>query len=124
MIVDDNEDVLESLKLLLESYYSICLARNGVEALTEMDRGFHPDLILLDFKMPEMDGPALLAELKQRGEKIPALVISAIPEAAEMARELGLPEVLQRPFTYERLRERIERLLHDSGGSQAIKGLD
>ncbi len=122
MIVDDDEDVLESLKLLLESYYSICLTRNGVEALTEMDRGFHPDMILLDLKMPEMDGPALLAELKQRGDKIPVLVISAIPDAVEKARELGLSEVLQRPFTYEQLREKIERGLKDSGGSQAIRG--
>lgn len=122
LIVDDDEDVLESLKLLLESYYSICLTRNGVEALEEMDRGFHPDLILLDLTMPEMDGPALLAELKRRGEKIPVLVISAVPDAAEKARELGLSEVLQRPFTYEQLRERIERMLKGSGGSQAIKG--
>jgi two-component system alkaline phosphatase synthesis response regulator PhoP len=122
MIVDDDEDVLESLKLLLESYYSICLTRNGVEALEEMDRGFRPDLILLDLKTPGLDNPALLTELKRRGEKIPVLVISALPDAAERARENGLSEVLQRPFTYQQLREKIERILKDSGGSQAIKG--
>jgi DNA-binding response OmpR family regulator len=122
MIVDDDEDVLESLKLLLESYYSICCTRNGVEAITEIDRGFHPALILLDLKMPEIDRKALLAELKRRGEKLPVLVISAIPDAAEKARGLGLTEVLRRPFTYEQLREKIERLLRDSDGSQAIKG--
>jgi CheY-like chemotaxis protein len=124
MIVDDDEDVLESLKLLLESYYSVCCTRNGVEALMEMDRGFHPDLILLDLKMPEMDGPALLVELKHRGERIPVLVISAIPGAAEKARELGLPEVLQRPFTYDQLRQKIDLVLKGSGGSQAIQGRD
>ena len=122
MIVDDDVDVLESLKLLLESYYDICLTRNGVEALMEMDSGFHPDAILLDFKMPEMDGPALLAELKRRGVSIPVLVISSIPDAAEKARELGLTEVLQRPFTYEQLREKIERVLKGPGGSMARKG--
>jgi DNA-binding NtrC family response regulator len=122
LIVDDDEDVLESLKLLLEAYYSICCTRNGVEALEEMDRGFHPDLILLDVKMPKMDGPALLVELKRRGETFPVLVISALPDAAEKAREMGLSEVLQRPFTYEQLREKIERMLKDSDGSQAIEG--
>jgi CheY-like chemotaxis protein len=121
MIVDDDEDALESLKLLLESYYSICCTRNGVEALMEMDRGFRPDLILLALKTPEMDRPGLLAELKWRGQRIPALVISALPDAAEKARELGLSEVLQRPFTYEQLRERIERMLRDPGGPLPIK---
>ena len=111
MIVDEDVDALESLKLLLESYYDICLTRTGAECLMEMDSGFRPDAILLELGKPTVDESALLAELKRRGARIPVLAISAQPGAEEMARELGLHAALRRPFTYEQLKEKIELVL-------------
>jgi len=122
MIVDEDVDALESLKLLLESYYDICLTRTGAECLMEMDSGFRPDAILLELGKPTVDESALLAELKRRGARIPVLVLSAQPDAEEKARELGLHAVLRRPFTYEQLKEKVEQVLKGPGGSPARKG--
>jgi DNA-binding NtrC family response regulator len=116
LIVDDDRELLESLKLLLETSYDICLADNGPQAFIEVDRGFYPNAIILDLIMPVMDGPAFLAELKRRGEKIPVLIITASWDAATLAPELAGMEVLRKPFTYEQLREKLDRVLRTVGG--------
>jgi two-component system OmpR family response regulator len=63
-----------------------------------------------------MDGPAFLAELKRRGERIPVLIITASWDAATIAPELAGMEVLRKPFTYEQLREKLDRVLRSVGG--------
>ena len=119
LIIDEDTDVLDSMKLLLESYFQVCLARNGVEGLTEMDSGFIPDAILLDLAET---APAFLAELGRRGQKIPVLALTADPGAATRAQELGVDEVLRKPFTYEQLKEKLERLLKSPGGPRSGAG--
>ena len=116
LVIDEDTDVLDSLKLLLESYYQVCLARNGVEGLTEMESGFVPDGILLDLADT---APAFLAELSRRGLKIPVLALSADPGDVNRAQELGVDEVLRKPFTYEQLKEKVERLLKSPGGPRS-----
>jgi DNA-binding response OmpR family regulator len=119
LIVDDDRELLESLKLLLETSYDICLADNGPQAFIEIDRGFHPDAILLDLFMPVMDGTAFLGELKRRGEKTPVLIITASWDAAALAPELAGLEILRKPFTYEQLREKLDRVLRGVGGEHS-----
>jgi DNA-binding response OmpR family regulator len=116
LIVDDDRDLLESLRLLLETSYDICLADNGPQAFIEMDRGFHPDAIILDLVMPVMDGTTFLAELKRRGGKTPVLIVTASWDAAALAPELAGLEILRKPFTYEQLREKLDRVLRSQGG--------
>lgn len=132
LIVDDDRDALESLKLLLESSYDVCLAASGVDALTEINSGFYPDAVLLDLLMPTMDGVELVREMTRLGVKAPVLVVSADPEAERKAREMGVAEVLRKPFTYEQLKAKLERVLNPSntprsprsgGGPGFIRGL-
>jgi CheY-like chemotaxis protein len=122
LVVDDDQDILESLRLLLESYYETCLAVNGTEALMAMERGFRPDAILLDLTMPVMDGADFLREMKRRDLKIPVIVVSSHPDAAAKVRELGIEEVIGKPFTYEQLKERLERVLQGTGISRSGGG--
>lgn len=114
LIVDDDRDALESLKLLLESSYDVCLADSGAQALTEVNRGFHPDAVLLDLMMPAMDGIQLAREMARIGLKAPLLVVSADPEAERKSREIGDVEILRKPFTYEQLKAKLERVLRGS----------
>jgi CheY-like chemotaxis protein len=114
LIVDDDRDALESLKLLLESSYDVCLADSGAQALIEVNRGFHPDAVLLDLLMPAMDGIELAREISRLGLKSPILVVSADPEAERKSREIGQVEILRKPFTYEQLKSKLERVLQGS----------
>jgi len=127
LIVDDDRDALDSLKLLLEFTYDVCLADTGTEALAEFNRGFRPDGVLLDLMMPGMDGTEVARELRQSGFRGPFLVVSADPEADQKAATLGA-ELLRKPFTYEQLKAKLERMLgggtpHSGGGLNLLRGL-
>ena len=79
LIIEDNEDNLELIRLLLErDGFEVLAAYDGVEGLrvTRQDR---PDLILLDLAMPEMDGWAVLETLKAdpKTQRIPVVVVTA-----------------------------------------------
>ncbi|MGE5177587.1 MAG: response regulator [Bacteroidota bacterium] len=122
LIVDDEPDTLESLRLLLSPAYDVCVARNGAEALDEVNRGFHPDAVLLDLIMPTMDGLEMARELARTGLRAPILVISGDPEAERKAREAGIHEVLTKPFTYEQLKAKLERVLKTPGAPKSGGG--
>ncbi|HYJ32006.1 MAG TPA: response regulator [Candidatus Binatia bacterium] len=129
LIVDDDRDALASLKLLLETSYDVCLSDSGVQALTEINGGFYPDAVLLDLMMPTMDGIEFAREMARVGVKAPILVISADPEAERKGREIGDVEVLRKPFTYEQLKTKLERVLQgrgtprSGGGPGFLRGL-
>jgi len=125
LIVDDDRDALESMKLLLETAYDVCLASSGPDALIEVERGFRPDAVLLDLMMPGMDGVELARELKRAGLHVPVLVVSADPDVERKSRELGGAELLRKPFTYEQLKAKLDEVLRDGTprGGGFLRGL-
>ena len=100
MIIDDNRDILNALEFLLlsEGIESI-VAHDGLDALTKLDAGKVPCLILLDMLMPEMDGwqfrKAQLADPKLA--KIPVVVITAVDQARNSALRFGASSFLTKP---------------------------
>ncbi len=67
MIVDDEPDILSSLKTVLEyQRYDVVTVSNGFECLKEMEKGFE-GVILMDLMMPEMDGWTTIKEIVDRG---------------------------------------------------------
>jgi DNA-binding response OmpR family regulator len=67
MIVDDEPDVLESLRTILErEHYDVITVENGAECLTEIEKGFR-GVILMDLMMPVMDGWDTIQEIVNRG---------------------------------------------------------
>lgn len=99
MVVDDSWLTRRALKNMLEGDgHGVLEASHGLEALTMMD-AHSPEIIILDLLMPEMDGFALLAELKKRGSKIPVIVVSADIQntAREKCLSLGATGFLNKP---------------------------
>src|SRR5262249_46794185 len=86
--------------------YTVIEAGNGVEALAELERqGGHVDVVVSDVVMPEMDGPALMKELKKRKPDIKIIFVSGY---AEDAFDKNLPDrkqfnFLAKPFTLKQL---------------------
>lgn len=115
LVVDDNEanrDVLS--RRLLRDGYEVILAETGRQAL-QMAMRYHFDIILLDIMMPEMDGVAVLSELKKDSElrHVPVVMISAVDEEESVVRciQLGADDYLPKPFNPVLLRARINSLL-------------
>src|SRR3989338_2213897 len=85
LIADDDGSVREALKLILGESYELVLVENGEEALSKLKQQQF-DLILLDIKMPKLDGLEVLKRIKSDGIKSPVLVLTAY-QSVEFAKE-------------------------------------
>lgn len=105
LIVDDEPDVLLTLRMILEAEgFDTALAADGETALRRIDDE-QPDVVLLDLMMPVLDGWYVLAELAGRTRRPRVVVCSAKTAAADRqrARDLGADEYLTKPFDPDRL---------------------
>lgn len=117
-IVDDEREVCDLLRILFESRgYKTVVAHNGVEGLA-LVRTRRPAAVLLDLKMPGMNGLELVQALKKDPElkAIPAVLMSAITRESgisdtEWARSAGADGYLAKPFDPMRMLDVVEELL-------------
>jgi DNA-binding response OmpR family regulator len=124
LVVDDDPSVLTTYRRLLD--------RAGYQTLTEADptrvaagcRDGAFDLLLIDYKMPRMDGLTLLAELRKKQCRAPVILVSAfINEDVEIqARRLGVDRILEKPVDPCSLRATIGDLLPSVDGRRAEAG--
>ena len=117
LVVDDDPDILESLILLLETRYSITAAGNGALALELLARHAF-DAVVLDLMLPMLDGTRVLAELRQRGNTVPVILISAHRDLEHQLlqhQELGAFASLRKPFDIRELERRLEEALNRGG---------
>jgi CheY-like chemotaxis protein len=104
LVVDDSWIARNMIAKPLTGTYELVFAGNGIEALETIDME-KPDLILLDLLMPEMDGFAVLEELKEREFAPPVIVLSAdIQESTrKLALSLGAAAFMNKPPKGENL---------------------
>ncbi|TMA10157.1 MAG: sigma-54-dependent Fis family transcriptional regulator, partial [Deltaproteobacteria bacterium] len=113
LIVDDepfNLDLLE--QELTDRGYSVERAGSGTQALSKVE-SFHPDLILLDYQMPDMNGVDVLKEFRNRGSEIPVVMITAygtIERAVQAMRE-GAYDFIPKPFEPDHLALVVQKAL-------------
>src|SRR5215831_953912 len=114
LVIDDDAGIRESLKMTLEyDGYEVSGAATGQEGLALVERDT-PDLVLLDVKMPGMDGLDVLTRLRAMNEMLPVVMISAHGTASTgfEAKERGAFDFLEKPFeSTDRLRVTIQNAL-------------
>jgi CheY-like chemotaxis protein len=114
LAIDDDADFREGLTDVLDEFgYRVRTAANGREALEALRTEPAPDVILLDLRMPEMDGRTFRRE-QARDEKlsgIPLVVVSGSLEVDEEAESLGASAVLPKPFGVDELLKSIETVI-------------
>ena len=110
LVVDDDADLLELVSFILEQEgYCTLRATNGSEALERVASEM-PDLILLDLKMPVMDGYRFAELFRERyGDPAPIVVLTAADDPCKRAAEIDAAGVLSKPFGYDELLELVER---------------
>ena len=87
------------MQILGAEGYPVVGAKNGVEGLAECDRRA-PSLILLDMRMPRMDGWEFAAALRARGIASPVVVMTAADNAKRWADEVGADGYVVKPFEF------------------------
>ena len=110
LVVDDDEAIRRIVLDVLEwEGYRVEVAGDGLEALDLIDRS-PPSLILLDMRMPVLDGWEFVQELTKRGVRVPIIVMTAAVNAQQWATEIGADAYLAKPFDLVDLIDLVARL--------------
>lgn len=114
LLVDDDIEILESMRTVLESRgYEILVARDGNQGLA-MAESEEPDLVVLDMMMPKRSGFLVLEKLR-RSRPVPMRVIMITANEGSRhkayAEMLGVDDYIRKPFAMDRLLDSVDRLL-------------
>ncbi len=111
LLVDDDAKLLRVLSLRLESAgYEVAAATCGQDAINQLEE-LHPQFVLADLRMPDMDGIELLTRVQERSPGLPVAILTAhgdIPEAVR-ATHAGAVDFLTKPIDRKRLLECLQR---------------
>ena len=116
LIVDDDSRITDLLRRILAyEGYSVAIAASGSEALNRsLERP--PDLVVLDIMMPGLDGLEVAQRLREAGDNVPILMLTARDTVADRVKglETGADDYLVKPFAPEELVARVKALLRRS----------
>ena len=121
MVVDDDAEIREVIRILLESEgCEIVEAENGAKAVEMMNDSI--DLIIMDVMMPSMDGLTAIRELKQI-KNIPVIILSARKEEYDKLQgfDIGIDDYVTKPFSPKELIARIKAVTKRQRGEDIIK---
>jgi two-component system KDP operon response regulator KdpE len=125
LVVDDEPAISRALKANLSGHgFRVTTAGTGEEALREVER-HHPDVVLLDLMLPDMDGLQIIQYIRERGST-PVIVLSVKGEERDKvaALDLGADDYLTKPFGVEELLARVRVALRHSAkppaGTRAV----
>ncbi len=121
LVVEDAKDLNRLIvKVLVKNGYSVDGCFNGEEAL-EYLAGAEYDAMLLDVMMPKLDGFSLLERLRNAGNEIPVLVLTAKDAISDRVKglDLGADDYLIKPFDFDELLARIRNMTRKRSGSRS-----
>jgi CheY-like chemotaxis protein len=119
LVIDDEEDIRVSLIRLLEcDGFRASEAADGETAIRALDDGLHPDVLLLDYRMPGLNGGQTLDTLRARGHRMPAVLLTAAKDAADIAARHGFDAVLTKPVGPEEVFSTLRDAIARAAGSQ------
>ena len=118
VVADDSKIIGNIVERAFQGEYEVLVAMNGREAIDIIKNDVSDEIVglLLDLNMPEVDGFAVLDYFKENNlfNRIPVSIITGDvqKERIEKAFTYGIVDVLSKPFTFENVREEVEKLIH------------
>jgi len=111
MIVEDDKDIRETIAEILhiEGYNKVVTAENGLEALEKLKLLDKPAFIILDIKMPKMDGYEFLTQIEKTGQRgvVHVVVLTAIPKTKKLP--TAADESLHKPINVAEFLDLVSR---------------
>ncbi len=119
LIIDDELEFCLSMKDLFEDSGYSCIYSTDPEKAADLLRKEKIDLVLLDYKMPRVNGIELLSCIREENSELPIILVSGYIdiETTVQAMRIGALNVLRKPVRFAQLEEEIARILNTSGGA-------
>jgi CheY-like chemotaxis protein len=113
LVVDDQEDIRDLIRDILEPEGYTIFTLPGVTDIFNTIRKFHPDLILLDFMLEEENGGDFCYQVKQNAgtAHIPVILLSAYPNVVTSRGHYGWDKFIAKPFDIDHLKKAVAKLL-------------
>ncbi len=114
LVAEDEDSNFELVRIVLSKRYRLLRARNGIEAVTYCEED-HPDLVLMDIRMPDMNGLDATRIIKEVNSDIPVVALSAyaFEENIREAMSAGCDDFLAKPFRVEDLIDMVEKYVEN-----------
>ncbi len=116
LLVDDEIAILKLLEFILKKDYELVIKNNGFDALTWLDNGNIPDLIISDMEMPYFDGVVFVRSLKVSGyfRDVPVIVLSGSDSLENIKSRIPYPinDLMSKPFNPSILKDKIKIILN------------
>ena len=110
LVVEDDADIAGFVRAALEDAgYDVASARHGAAGLEVADR-FCPDVVLVDLRMPIMDGWSFVKQYRARHGDGRVVLLSGVHEARDIARQVNADAVLEKPLEIDVLIDTVARL--------------
>ena len=112
LVCDDEEGIRESFKLILSDSYDLRFVNNGLQAL-DLLKTFSPDAMLLDIKMPKINGIEVLKQIKKLKPNLPVIIVTGYQsvETAQEAIRNGASDYIPKPFESRQILKAVAQVL-------------
>ncbi|NNN19314.1 MAG: response regulator transcription factor [Acidimicrobiaceae bacterium] len=121
LVVDDETPITELVTMALRyEGYQMEQAHSGREAIEKVSH-FHPDLLILDIMMPDLDGYEVARRLRQENQQVPIIFLTAKDSTEDKVRGLGIggDDYVTKPFSLEELSARVAAILRRTRGDSS-----
>ena len=124
LIIDDDIEILNALRILLEPKYKIMTISESLKVMSSLE-DFQPDLIILDADLPLINGPNLCLRIKRiaKFKDIPIVFISAHTNGyfKKKSIEAGAEAYIEKPFDYDKFIEKIDKIISPQNQKSSSK---
>lgn len=119
LIVDDKPEIRNLIQAELEDEgYEVLLAEGGLDALDMLDKiGYSVNLVLLDIKMPDMNGLDVLNQIKQRKKELPVILLSAYHTFKQDFTTWAAEEYIVKSSDLTELKQKVSKYLDRAGAA-------
>lgn len=116
LVVDDELSILRLLTFILSADYDLVIKKSGIEAISWLEEGNDPSLIISDLMMPYFDGSTLIRNLKISGlyRDTPVILLSGAEDLEDKVRNMPfkIDSYLEKPFNPAVLKSKIAQLIN------------
>jgi len=126
LVVEDDRDIARLVELALEQRgFEVCCARDGLSGLTAA-KEFDPAVVILDIMLPKMDGVGVLKKLRESGNRVPIIMLTARATTPDKVHslDLGADDYLTKPFDLEELMARLRARLRQAEDDEVLRVAD